>query len=145
MMLVLSFEMPLVKKKWNPCKYLAIFLHLIPSLKGLASKDTQPAFDGVNKISTDKIKFHDRTDSLIFDANATTSFLQNCFMKRAIPLWNNIPKSISISKNKYFYETIKTKLKYFYNSQIKKEVEQPEHRMKCWKDYRFQYHIYTFK
>ena len=98
-------------------------------------KNLVPAFNGLNKISTDKIKFHDRTDSLIFDANATTSFLQNCFMKRAVALWNNVPKSIS--KNKYSYETIKTKLKHFYNSQIKKEVEQPEHRMKCWKDYRF--------
>ena len=39
----------------------------------------------------------------------------------------------------------KTKLEHFYNSQIKKQVEQPEHRMICLKDYRFQYHIYTFK
>ena len=108
-------------------------------------KNLDPAFNGLNKISTDKNIFHDRTDSLNFDANTTTSFLHNCFMKKAVALWNNIPKSISISKTKYSYETIKTKLEHFYNSQIKKQVEQPEHRMICLKDYRFQYHIYTFK
>ena len=54
-----------------------------------------PNFNGLNKISTDKIKFHDRTDSLIFDAKTTTSFLQNCFVKRAVALRSNMPKSIS--------------------------------------------------
>ena len=50
-------------------------------------------------------------------------FLQNCFMKRAIVLRNNIPESVSKTKNSY--ETIKTKLKQHFISQIKKETEHP--------------------
>ena len=94
-----------------------------------------PAFNGSNEISTVKIKSHERTGKLVFDKTARTTFLQNCFMKRATVLWNKLPREIS--RNKYSYETIKTKIKRFYISQIKREIEQPEHRMKCWKDYRF--------
>ena len=56
------------------------------------------AFNGLNELSTAKNKFLPRTNKVISDAYATTNFLQNCFINRAIALWNNIPESISKNK-----------------------------------------------
>ena len=67
-----------------------------------------PAFNRLNEWSTAKNKFHERTNEIIFDAYATTNFLQN-FHEKSVVLWNNIPESLSKTKNSY--ETIKTKLK----------------------------------
>ena len=49
-----------------------------------------PAFNGLNELSTARIKFLERTSKIIFDKYATTIFLQNYFMKRAIVRWNNM-------------------------------------------------------
>ena len=43
-----------------------------------------PAITGMNEISTGKVKFHGRLDKLIIETDATTSFLPNCYMKRAL-------------------------------------------------------------
>ena len=73
-------------------------------------KNLVPAFNGLNKISTDKIKFHDRTDSLIFDANATTSFFTELlYEKSSCPVEQraevNIKKQILLRDYKNKIET----------------------------------------
>ena len=40
-------------------------------------------------------------------------------------------------KEKYSIETIKSKLKRYFIGKIAHEIEHPEYRKKCWRDYRF--------
>ena len=69
------------------------------------------------------------------DCPAKSALMKNSFFMRIIPLWNSLP--LMLFKEKYSIETIKSKLKRYFIGKIAHEIEHPEYRKKCWRDYRF--------
>ena len=64
-----------------------------------------------------------------------SSYLSNSFFKKIDPLWNNLPSELKTEK--WTYDTIKSKLKDFFQDQFKHQIDTPEFDKKCWTDYRF--------
>ena len=94
-----------------------------------------PAFKSSNKITTALIKTQSRTKEISCGCQAKSAFMKNSFFMRIIPLWNSLP--LMLFKEKYSIETIKSKLKRYFIDKIAHEIEHPEYRKKCWRDYRF--------
>ena len=94
-----------------------------------------PAFSGPNTIPTARMKYHIRTKKLVCKTKISNEFMRKSFFIRTLPLWNSLPSCL-VKKN-FSAETIKSKCKVHFSNKIAKEMEQPEHRKKCWRDYRF--------
>ena len=94
-----------------------------------------PAFSGPNTIPTARMKYHSRTKKLVCNTKIYNEFMRKSFFIRTLPLWNSLPSCLV--KKKFSAETIKSKYKVHFSNKIAKEIEQPEHRKNCWRDYRF--------
>ena len=94
-----------------------------------------PAFKEQNSIITGNYRIHKRTHTLIYNSHTNGSIMEASFFKRIVPLWNILPKKLL--KTKYSINTIKTKLKEFFDKQIEHEIERQHYGRQCWSEYRF--------
>ena len=73
-----------------------------------------PAFDEL-KLATLSAKMNDRTNKLSFGANQKTNIMQNCFSKKAIDWYNDLPLALrrNIPKKVQYLKT--TMKNHFWN------------------------------
>ena len=94
-----------------------------------------PAFRGKLEPSTAQVMKQQRTNLLYFRLHTNTKFMDKCFFKRAIQIWNTLPKKIK--NTKYTYLTVKKKMKTVFVERFKSTLGDTEHGEKHWIDYRF--------
>ena len=94
-----------------------------------------PAFRGKLEPPTAQVMKQQRTNLLYFMLHTNTKFLDKCFFKRAIQIWNTLPKKIK--NRKYTYLTVKKKMKTVFVERFKSTLGGTEHGEKQWIDYRF--------
>ena len=80
-----------IKNKILPVEYLIKYRVSIYFIKLL--KADLPAFDEL-KLATLSAKMNDRTNKLSFGANQKTNIMQNCFSKKAIDWYNDLPLTL---------------------------------------------------
>ena len=81
-------------------------------------------------LPTARIRMHERTGLLTYNDHVNGKFMEDSFSKRAVPLWNTLPRGLL--KRKY-----STKLKLFFATKIQNEIERPDYAKKCWSNYCF--------
>ena len=104
-----------IKHKILPVEYLIKYRVIIYFIKLL--KADLPAFDEL-KLATLSAKMNDRTNKLSFGANQKTNIMQNCFSKKAIDWYNDLPLALrrNIPKKRALKTTIKN---HFWNEFLK--------------------------
>ena len=80
-----------IKHKILPVEYLIKYRVIIYFIKLL--KADQPAFDEL-KLATLSAKMNDHTNKLSFGANQKLNIMQNCFSKKAIDCYNDLPLTL---------------------------------------------------
>ena len=95
-----------IKHKILSVEYLIKYWVIIYFIKLL--KADLPAFDEL-KLATLSAKMNDRTNKLSFGANQKTNIMQNCFSKKAIDRYNDLPLTLrqNITKKRALKTTIK--------------------------------------
>ena len=106
---------PKIIHKILPVEYLIKYRVTIYLIKLL--KADLPAFDEL-KLATLSAKMNDRTNKLLFGANQKTNIMQNCFSKKAIDWYNDLPFAFrrNIPKKRALKFTIKN---HFWNEFLK--------------------------
>ena len=94
-----------------------------------------PAFKSSLKLPNANFKYLPRSETLMNKTKTNSDYLRNSFFNQVIPLWNKIPKKL-LNPN-ISYISMKMNLRHHYRRRIAFELENPEHRKKCWSDYRF--------
>ena len=94
-----------------------------------------PAFKTSLKLPNANFKHLPLSETLMNKTKTNSDCLRNSFFNHVIPLWNKIPRKL-LNPN-ISYISIKMNLRHRYRRRIAFELENPEHRKKCWRDYRF--------
>ena len=133
------------RKKFESSRDLKINFQILPirlflDLKAVTyfwkwKNNLLPAFQEHHLLPTARIRMHERTGLLTYNAHRNSKFMEDSFFRRAVPVWSTLPRGLL--KRKYSPETIKTKLKLFFAAKIQNEIDRPEYAKKCWGNYRF--------
>ena len=104
-----------IKHKILRVEYLIKYRVIINFIKLL--KADLPAFDEL-KLATLSAKMNYRTNKLSFGANQKSNIMQNCFSKKEIDWYNDLPLTLrrNIPKKRAFKTTIKN---HFWNEFLK--------------------------